>query len=94
MRRSPQRPKAFSPESPQYREFQSSSRLHALTCEDRCSALEVEKKLLKTAFQPVPRRSSSPSQGHPEGLDGKPHKASLPEAGKHEHSGRETRKSS
>lgn len=33
MRRSPQRPKAFSPESPQYREFQSSSRLHALTCE-------------------------------------------------------------
>jgi hypothetical protein len=23
---------------------------------DRCSALEVEKKLLKTAFQPVPRR--------------------------------------
>ncbi|XP_039736831.1 iroquois-class homeodomain protein IRX-3 isoform X1 [Pteropus medius] len=25
---------------------------------DRCSALEVEKKLLKTAFQPVPRRGS------------------------------------
>ncbi|XP_006863583.1 PREDICTED: iroquois-class homeodomain protein IRX-3 [Chrysochloris asiatica] len=26
---------------------------------DRCSALEVEKKLLKTAFQPVPRRPQS-----------------------------------
>lgn len=26
---------------------------------DRCSALEVEKKLLKTAFQPVPRRAQN-----------------------------------
>ncbi|KAM7233835.1 iroquois-class homeodomain protein IRX-3 isoform X1 [Ovis aries] len=31
---------------------------------DRCSALEVEKKLLKTAFQPVPRRPS-PDTGAP-----------------------------
>ncbi|XP_008049371.1 iroquois-class homeodomain protein IRX-3, partial [Carlito syrichta] len=41
---------------PGRRNERSKGLLVFLTSLDRCSALEVEKKLLKTAFQPVPRR--------------------------------------